>query len=162
MSKLLIFMTPERKNRAAIQQRSSSLMAGSHQRDRASKIRVIVPARGTAVATMPRPISASSEIGPAPSTTNHPNRIAQKQVLIQSLVGELNNQGQDQHRQSGEPRRKAEHQQRRADDLDRFSEPCRRYRVQPRNRVLVRREINGNGPALQLDHARSPEDPGEP
>jgi hypothetical protein len=77
MSKLLIFMTPERKNGAAIQQRSRSLMTGSPQRDMASKIRVIVPASGGAVAAMPRPISASSEIGPAPSTTNHPKRIAQ-------------------------------------------------------------------------------------
>jgi hypothetical protein len=77
MSKLLIFMMPDRKNRAAIEQRRSSLMAGSPQRDMASKIRVIVPAKGRAVAAMPRPISASGEIGPAPLTTNHPNRIAQ-------------------------------------------------------------------------------------
>jgi hypothetical protein len=52
-------------------------MAGSPQRDRASKIRVIVPARGRAVAAMPRPISASSEIGPAHFTTYHANKIAQ-------------------------------------------------------------------------------------
>jgi hypothetical protein len=55
MSKLLIFMTPDRKNRAPIQQRSRSLTAGSPQRDVASKIRVIVPAKGRAVAAMPRP-----------------------------------------------------------------------------------------------------------
>ncbi len=34
--------------------------------------------------------------------------------------------------------------------------------IQPRNRVIVRREIEGNGPILQLDHTRGPEDPGEP
>jgi hypothetical protein len=77
MSKWLIFMTPDRKNRAAAQQRRSSLMAGSPQRDTTSKIPVIVPASGRAVAAMPRPISASSEIGPAPLTTYHANKIAQ-------------------------------------------------------------------------------------
>src|SRR5271170_5203130 len=124
MSKLLIFMTPDRKNSAAIQQRRSSLMAGSLQRDIASKIPVIVPARGRAVAAMPRPISASSEIGPAPLTTYHANKSAQSmpgpnEPVTMAVMRELGSlrlcamfMCQDQHRQSGKPRRQAEHQQR--------------------------------------------------
>ena len=137
-------------------------MAGSPQRDTASKIPVIVSVSGRAVAAIPAPDQCVERNRPGTLDDIPCEQNCPEQVLIQSLVGELNDQGQDQHRQSGKPRRKSEHQWRRADDLDRFPEPCRGHRVQPGNRVLVRREIERRGPALQLDHARGPEDPAKP
>ena len=78
MSKFPTFMTPERKKRTATQQRNRNLTTGSPHSDRKWNSDVIVPVNGSAVAAIPRPISASNEIGPAPLTTNQASRTAQK------------------------------------------------------------------------------------
>ena len=85
-------------------------MAGSPHPDSARKNRVIIAAKGSAVAAMPAPDQCVERDRPRTFDDKPPEQDRPEQVLIQSLVGELDDQGQDQHRQRRKPRREAEHQ----------------------------------------------------
>ena len=137
-------------------------MAGSPHRDSKSRKRVIGPAKGRAVAADAAPDQRIERDWPRALHDEPGEQNCPEEMLIRSLARELDNQGQDQHRQRREARRQTHRQQWRADELDRRYQPRRRYRVQPRQRVLMGREQKRTCPILQLDHTGSPEDLGEP